>query len=577
MQTPNTDALKSAVRSVPFRLLVLGCAAAAIGSLAMNYSDNRATVSYTQICFKPTDPKILERAKKKGIQYCTANKRYWISDPILSDWERTEPEFYNKLTRLKTLPPQTQSKWIYGAIAVVGGLSVAGLGAARLNLINRLAPGYRKEVQTQWHRDAVRNGVQMASDVIDGKKAVLNKQYQTEINLAREQSAYLTPGEVQAQIQEAELMRAQQQAYLQGQQEVQNIEKSQAQLPGQSINDVANPGDKMQSGAKQSQIPHSWTNNLIKQTALIWGNQGGGKSWLARYVAALKLKAGYKVIVLDPDSNPSEWQGVKSYHSWKDIEAQINWYVEELQDRLTEFNNSSMNDEQWQAKLFADGRATALIVEEATTYSTLIKNDELLETFGKLALTKSRKQLMPITVVAHNNTQECLFGIKSLSNLVKKMLQVECLAEVNKETLKPQSTGKAKVKLDSSNEWLTVSLPIMKSKITNFSNIGTNSQTATNSEPKDTTKAEDEKLKAVRDIISDCWTKDDEELSSNAQKLIAWIRRKYKEGKTTFTVEMCRASGCVPDAKSPDIKQLLDELVQANILVLKDGGVYELR
>ncbi|BDA76621.1 hypothetical protein CAL7716_107870 (plasmid) [Calothrix sp. PCC 7716] len=100
---------------------------------------------------------------------------------------------------------------------------------------------------------------------------------------------------------------------------------------------------------------------------------------------------------------------------------------------------------------------------------------------------------------------------------------------------------------------------------------------ATKSEPVDSSKAEDEKLKVVRDIISDCWTKDDDELSSNAQKLITWIRRKHKEGKTTFTVEMCRASGCIPNAKSPEIKQLLNELIQANIMVLKDGGVYELR
>ena len=577
MQTPNTEALKSAVRNIPYRLLVLGCSAAAICSLAMNYSDNRAVVSYTQVCFQPSNTKVLKRAKKKGIQYCTADKRFWISDPILSNWERTEPEFYNKLTRLKTLPVQTKNKGIYGAVSVICGLGVAGLGAARLTLINKLAPGYRKEVQAQWHRDAVKSGVQMASDAIDGRMSVLNKQYRGEIDLARRQSAYLTPEEIHAQVQQSELIQAQQQAYLEGQQQAELVQPQQAQITGQSMEEVANPGDKIQSGTKQSQIPQSWTNNLVKQTALIWGNQGGGKSWLARYVAASKLKAGYKVIVLDPDSNPSEWQGVESYHSWKDIETQINWYVEELQSRLTEFNNSSMNDEQWQAKLLADGRATALIVEEATTYSTLIKNDELLETFGKLALTKSRKQLMPITVVAHNNTQECLFGIKSLSNLVKKMLQVECLAEVNRETLKPQSTGQAKVKLDSSNEWLIVSLPVMKSKITNFSNIGSNSQPATKSQPVDTNKAEDEKLKAIRDIISDCWTKDDSELSDNAQKLITWIRRKVDEGKTQFTVEMCRSSGCVGGAKSPNIKQLLDELVQANILVLKDGGVYELR
>ncbi|MHC5860897.1 MAG: hypothetical protein ACYTXM_25775, partial [Nostoc sp.] len=71
--------------------------------------------------------------------------------------------------------------------------------------------------------------------------------------------------------------------------------------------------------------------------------------------------------------------------------------------------------------------------------------------------------------VAHNNTQTCLFGIKGLHNLVSKMLQVECLAEVEPVTLQPSSTGFAKVKLDSSNEWLDVNLPKMSVKISDFS------------------------------------------------------------------------------------------------------------
>ncbi|BBD63640.1 hypothetical protein NIES2109_65150 (plasmid) [Nostoc sp. HK-01] len=209
--------------------------------------------------------------------------------------------------------------------------------------------------------------------------------------------------------------------------------------------------------------------NLIKQTALIWGNQGGGKSWLVRYVVKQKKQAGYRVIVLDPDSNRAEWRGVESYHSWSDIEQQIRDYVKELEERLKTFNNSSLSEDQWRQKLWSEGKALSLICEEATTYGDFIKDEELLSKFGKLALTKSRKQEMPLTVVAHNNTQTCLFGIKGLHNLVSKMLQVECLALVDPVTLQAKSTGLAKVKLDSSNEWLDVILPTMTAKISDFS------------------------------------------------------------------------------------------------------------
>ncbi|MHC5747462.1 MAG: hypothetical protein ACYTXT_37415 [Nostoc sp.] len=247
----------------------------------------------------------------------------------------------------------------------------------------------------------------------------------------------------------------------------------------QTLAGTIDPNDKVtgsEAGAMPSAASYAsqdnktaWVQNLVKQTALIWGNQGGGKSWLARYVIQLKKQAGYRVIVLDPDSNRSEWRGVESYHSWDDIEQQIRDYVEELESRLKTFNNSSLSESQWRQKLWAEGKALSLICEEATTYGDFIKDAELLDKFGKLALTKSRKQEMPITVVAHNNTQTCLFGIKGLHNLVSKMLQVECLAEVDPVTLQPSSTGFAKVKLDSSNEWLDVNLPKMTAKISDFS------------------------------------------------------------------------------------------------------------
>ncbi|WP_414579118.1 hypothetical protein [Anabaena sp. CCY 9402-a] len=208
----------------------------------------------------------------------------------------------------------------------------------------------------------------------------------------------------------------------------------------------------------------AWVQNLIKQTALVWGNMGGGKSWLTRYVVKMKKDAGYRVVVLDPDGNKSSWSGVESYHEWEDIEAQIRAYVEELEKRLSDFIKSDKTEEEWQAGL----QPFALICEEATTYGDFIKDKALLEKFGKLALTKSRKPLMPLTVVAHNNTQTCLFGIKGLYNLVSKMLQVECLAEVDRNTLQPRSTGTALVKLDSSNEKILKTLPKMTEKIIKF-------------------------------------------------------------------------------------------------------------
>jgi hypothetical protein len=71
MQNPNTYALRSAIKSVPFRVAVLASGAIALGALAMNYTDDRATVGYTQVCYKPQTPKLIERGERLGKKYCT--------------------------------------------------------------------------------------------------------------------------------------------------------------------------------------------------------------------------------------------------------------------------------------------------------------------------------------------------------------------------------------------------------------------------------------------------------------------------------------------------------------------------
>ncbi len=333
--------------------------------------------------------------------------------------------------------------------------------AARLELIESSRDVLIAEVQLQSDLDLIAN-----DRTVDIQKAEIYAQTEIEVTQMDAQDVIFeatTAGMSEEQKAEyIKQLREMKTPYLQG---------------SQSLGQTINPKDKVEGSESEpgpiaadnnAASTDTWVQNLVKQTCLIWGNQGGGKSWLARYVAKQKKEAGYRVIVLDPDSNRSEWRGIESYHSWSDIEEQIRKYVNELEVRLQTFNNSSLSEEQWRQKLWSEGKALALICEEATTYGDFIKDAELLEKFGKLALTKSRKQEMPLTVVAHNNTQSCMFGIKGLHNLVSKMLQVECLAEVDPTTLQPKSTGQARIKLDSSSERILVDLPKMTAKISDF-------------------------------------------------------------------------------------------------------------
>jgi hypothetical protein len=229
------------------------------------------------------------------------------------------------------------------------------------------------------------------------------------------------------------------------------------------------PIEQKPSKATPSPVPNNkWINNFVSQTALLWGNQGSGKSWMARLIAKLKKDKGYRVVVLDPDSNRAEWEGVESYHDFEEIADFLRWYVDELKGRYKAFNASNMTEDAWRAKLWADGKAIALICEEVTTYVDLIEDKELLTQFFRLGLTKSRKQEMPLTFVSHNNNQTALGGIKGLANLIEKMLQLELQTDIDPETLQPVASGKGAVKLDGSNQWVPVTLPKLERKITNF-------------------------------------------------------------------------------------------------------------
>ncbi|BAY73546.1 helicase HerA domain-containing protein [Trichormus variabilis] len=448
---------------------------ATIGLISGAKSFTGTQMSLVEYCFIPetlTSPD--NRAK-----YCTPSKRYIMpeSEFYAQVYAPANPEFQRdnflptKATRLRIIPPSNPNKPLWGLAAVVTTGGAFALSKAREWRLMQLLPSIRNELKANWLISKLREGLRLHKESYTAQLDYEFHQWSENRRARAAQLSNMTPQEL-AIFTEQVRLRAEAEARAQMQQAT---GQPVGALPGQSLEDITNPSDKV-TGADSTQAiapKDSWVQNLVKQTALIWGNQGGGKSWLARYVVKQKKQAGYRVIVLDPDSNFSEWQGVESYHSWDEIEQQIRNYVKELEERLKIFNNSTMSEEQWRQKLWAEGKATALICEEATTYADFIKDAELLEKFGKLALTKSRKQEMPLTVVAHNNTQTCLFGIKGLHNLVSKMLQVECLAEVDPVTLQPKSTGKAKVKLDSSNEWLDVILPSLTAKISDFSDTAT--------------------------------------------------------------------------------------------------------
>jgi hypothetical protein len=439
IHSPNTETLKSAVRNVPYRLAVLGFAAAAIGSLAMNYTDTRSTVGYTQVCFKPTNPKVLAKAKKQGKQYCTASQRYWISDPILREWETKEPEFYGKLTRLKTIPPTNQYKWVYGAIAMGSGLMVAGLGAARLNLINKLAPGYRKEVQALWHRDAVRNGVQMASDAIDGRYAVQRKLAFADTEYGRYQAAILTPEELEAMGQQQAFLDAEYMARATGEKEAGTVAGTeQAQLPGQSLDDITSPHDKVSATDAHASIKpaliqtleQSQISPILKAGVLkVIGGQGSGKTTLVNGgLLRYRLHCGHKLMVINSHKSFDMYRGLEPHleagtefyavggndqERGKSLVAGMTKVLAILEKRYTEYQNQPVGT--------YNHYPITILIEECGEWSGLLgeKTLPMIQHFWQKMFIACRKaKLFPI-ITAQDDTMTMFGNPKGLAELIK--------------------------------------------------------------------------------------------------------------------------------------------------------------
>jgi len=268
-------------------------------------------------------------------------------------------------------------------------------------------------------------------------------------------------------------------------------------LDGRDSLDVSNQIEATAVSEPQTETAPTllpWFKSFLSSTALAWGNQGSGKSWFIRLLAQKKVEAGYWVIVFDPNSNSTEWRGVELHNTYKAIEEKMRWYVTEVMQRYEDFGKSTISEEEWRSQLWKDGKAVSVICEEATTYSDFIEDKELLTKFVKVAATLSRKQEMPATFVAHNNTQSCLGDIKGLANLIARMQQIQLFATTDPLTSQPVASGKALLRLDGSTEWMEVSTPKIERKITNFK-VGKESNRA--DKPND--------LDIQRELLNQAW------------------------------------------------------------------------
>ncbi|HEY9909330.1 MAG TPA: hypothetical protein V6D18_17205 [Thermosynechococcaceae cyanobacterium] len=198
---------------------------------------------------------------------------------------------------------------------------------------------------------------------------------------------------------------------------------------------------------------------------------GAGKSWTARYIAGLKVRAGHQVVVLDPHAANHEWKGIRHIGAGMDYGAIAEFlaaYLNDITTRYQEFNRAGLSEEDWQQQLRSQGRVMSVICEEMTNWADRLPGD-IGSKFFKAAMSDSRKVLLPPLFVAHDRTLICLGDAKGLAKLRdSSLLELELIPTIHPTTRKPVSSGKGRLKLPGYSQWLEVELPTIDRKITDF-------------------------------------------------------------------------------------------------------------
>jgi hypothetical protein len=412
------------------------------------------------VCFMPA--KVKEDS-------CSVDKIAQIPEPyFLANQSKTSNPNFNSfaflssenLVTVRRIEPDNPHKSGLGLGAILAGISTMVLSGRLKDKLNLLRPHYRATVQLEQHKAVAQ--LNLSKDLIDYSANELLKHIkhiksaEAKIELLRN----ITPTQVNLLLMAMTADDYHEFGYLLDNGRSFDKFAPAPQLPS---NDT-----QITSEALEACTGLEWIKNFLSTTCLVWGNQGAGKSWIARYLLREKAKMGYKLVVLDPNSNGYEWQGVRLINTYSEIESYMQEYVTEVMGRYAEFGKSNISEEEWRSNLWREGKAVSVLCEETSTYSDFVTDKELLAKFFKVALTLSRKQEMPVLIVAHNNTQSCLGDIKGMSKLIERSQQLQPLATTDPKTKQPVASGKGLIKIENSNQWVEVELPHLSEKIRNF-------------------------------------------------------------------------------------------------------------
>jgi hypothetical protein len=225
---------------------------ATIGLICGAKSFTGTQISLIEYCFIPeTLTKPVNRQR-----YCTPNKRYIMpeSEFYAEAYAPANPEFQRdnflptKATRLRIIPPSNPDKSLWGLASVVATGSAFALSKAREWRLLQLMPSVREEIRSNWLISKLWYGLRLHKEAYSAQLDYEFHQWTENRRVREAQLSKMTPQEL-AIFQEQVRLRAEAEARVQLQQAT---GQPAAALPGQSMQDIANPGDKVEGSSQET-------------------------------------------------------------------------------------------------------------------------------------------------------------------------------------------------------------------------------------------------------------------------------------------------------------------------------------
>jgi hypothetical protein len=271
----------------------------ASGALFFGVSCYGRQIELVEYCFKPNNLP----------NFCTPDKRYLmpvgefhsiLRDPLTPE-DRIVAE---KATRLRILPATNPYKWLWGLVGVGFVGTAYGLSKAREQKLIEYLPHYRESVKQSWVLNKLGNWQRERRTMLEAYNDDRKRQYAADLDYqlwqfgadraARsKQLSMLSPEEIIIFQEQAQLRAAQE-----AQAQIQEVTgQPQAQLPGQSLDDLTDPGDKLTGEQKETltsavldfpseRLGLEILDGIVttRRSTLMVGDTGAGKSVTQSYI-----------------------------------------------------------------------------------------------------------------------------------------------------------------------------------------------------------------------------------------------------------------------------------------------------